>query len=109
MNNTQLSSFVDNLIYDYAANDGLHYDLDLQDLPDHEQEEFALKMFLSDECCMDFILDNPENVAQLLVSYMRNQSVDTAIEISHELRDLLIKNYAKRMQRVIDEQLTTLN
>ena len=100
-----ITLFVDKLISNYAVKEGRHYDLDIQDLPELELEEFAIKMFEQDECCMDFLLDDPKQCAALLREYMRRQSVDTAIEIAHEMRELLIKHYEKHMQRLVNQRI----
>lgn len=104
-NLSQVIPFVDKLISNFAVREGRSYELDIQDLPDIELEDLALKMFVADECCLDFLLDDPERCSQLLRGYMRKQSVDTAIEIAHEMRDLLIKHYSRHMQSIINQRI----
>jgi len=105
MQTNSLTSFISNLITNYSNRKRQIHALDIQDLSEIEQEEFALRLFLKDECCMDFLLDDPFRVGKLLTDYIRNPSVDTAIEMAHEIRDLLVKNYSKAMQRTIDQQI----
>lgn len=104
--------FADNLIYQYATRTSEYYDLQLSDLPDFEQYEFAMHVLndSSDTANESTGCDNPAYEKTMLPALLKHlqdiTNKDNEIEFAKAWREGTMKYCEGTMELILEEQLT---
>lgn len=111
--NSQVQSFAKQCVSQYAQYDQFDkfYSLDVQDLPDFVQHEFAA-MIMADDNSWATEATGPDNkhwetkMLPALTRYLRNSTdEDEAIEFNNTWRDCVADYLNNHMQKLVDDSI----
>lgn len=115
MSTKTLRNFALSCIRHYSKYDDDQYCLDVSDLPDFVQHEFAALIMSSDSACASEAT-GPDNklwqskMLPALITYLNNSTCqDEAIEFRDTWRDCVTHYMTNRMQEFINDELAQYN
>jgi hypothetical protein len=113
--NRELRSFAQECVEHYAKFDGGCYALDVHELPDFVQHEFAALIISHDEA-LGSEATGPDNkhwdkkMLPALTKYLKNSTdKDEAIEFNNVWRDCVTDYMASQMQEMLDDCMDDFN
>lgn len=103
-----LIPFVDRLIRNKCHQDENGYQLTLNELDDHEKEQFAAHLLENDDRDIFSIYENEkyDDIVSSLIVMLKKDNLDNRLDFAESIRDNVTKYYEDRMSDLIKERLS---